>query len=87
MLLAIPDLLGWILVESSQNLGMMLVGRFLAGFAAAGYSPNIQIFVAEIAQPQHRGWLSGLTIPITAMGVLTMYVVGSILPWHIAAAS
>jgi len=87
ILLAIPDLLGWILVASSQNLGMMLAGRFLAGFAAAGYSPNIQIYVGEITQPQHRGWLSGLTVPITAIGVLTMYVVGSILPWHLAAAS
>jgi len=87
MLLAIPDIFGWILVASSQNLGMMLAGRFLLGFAAAGYSPNIQIFVAEITQSQHRGWMSGLTIPITAIGVLTMYVVGSILPWHFAAAS
>merc|ERR1719420_2063374 len=32
ILLAIPDLLGWILVASSQNLGMMLAGRFLGGF-------------------------------------------------------
>jgi SP family facilitated glucose transporter-like MFS transporter 8 len=87
ILLAVPDLLGWILVASSQNLGMMLAGRFLAGFAAAGYSPNIQIYVGEITQPQHRGWLSALTVPITAIGVLTMYVVGSILPWHLAAAS
>ena len=87
ILLAIPDLLGWILVASSQNLGMMLAGRFLGGFAAAGYSPNIQIYVGEITQPQHRGWMSGLTVPITAIGVLIMYVVGSILPWHLAAAS
>jgi len=87
ILLAIPDLLGWILVASSQNLGMMLAGRFLGGFAAAGYSPNIQIYVGEITQPQHRGWMSGLTVPITAIGVLTMYVIGSWLPWHFAAAS
>jgi len=87
ILLAIPDILGWILVASSQNLGMMLAGRFLAGFAAAGYSPNIQIYVGEITQPQHRGWLLGLTVPIMAIGVLTMYVVGSWLPWHFAAAS
>ena len=87
ILLAIPDILGWILVASSQNLGMMLAGRFLAGFAVAGYSPNIQIYVGEITQPQHRGWLLGLTVPIMAIGVLTMYVVGSWLPWHFAAAS
>lgn len=87
ILLSVPDLLGWLLVSSSHNLGMMLAGRFLAGFAAAGYSPNIQIYVGEITQPRHRGWLSALTVPITAIGVLTMYVVGSILPWHLAAAS
>merc|ERR1719483_413832 len=85
MLLAVPDFLGWILIASSQNLGMMLAGRFLGGFAAAGYSPNIQIYVGVITQPEHRGWLSGLTVPIMAIGVLSMYAVGSIIPWHLAA--
>jgi len=85
MILAIPDIMGWILVAASQNLEMMLVGRFLAGFSAAAYSSNIQIYVAEISQPQQRGWLSGLTVPIMAIGVLVMYLLGSLLPWHFAA--
>ena len=72
MLLAVPDLLGWIMVASSQNLAMILTGRFLAGFAAAGYSPNIQIYVAEIAEPKQRGWLAGLTILIMAIEVLAI---------------
>merc|ERR1712241_1049459 len=50
MMLTLPDLLGWVLVASSQNIWMMLTGRFLAGLAAAGYSPNIQIFVAEVSE-------------------------------------
>ena len=62
--LVLPDLLSWVLVATAQNLPMMLVGRFLAGMAAAGYSPNIQIFVQEIAQTEHRGWLSGITVPV-----------------------
>jgi len=86
IMLAVPDLLGWILVSSSQNIWMMLIGRFLAGLAAAGYSPNIQIFVAEITEPKHRGWLSGLTMPMMSIGVLLMYTMGSWLPWHYAAA-
>jgi len=85
MMLALPDLIGWILVAASQNLGMMLLGRFMAGFSAAAYSSNIQIYVAEISQPQQRGWLSGLTVPIMAIGVLIMYLLGSLLPWHLAA--
>jgi len=86
IMMAIPDLLGWILVASSQNIWMMLIGRFLAGFSAAGYSPNIQIFVAEITEPKHRGWLSGLTMPMMSIGVLLMYTMGSWLAWHYAAA-
>merc|ERR550532_2551013 len=70
MVLTVPDLLGWILVASSQNIWMMLTGRFLAGLAAAGYSPNIQIFVAEISEARNRGWLSGLTMPMMSIGVL-----------------
>jgi MFS family permease len=41
--MAIPDLIGWTLIAASQNLAMILVGRFLSGFAAAGYSPSIQV--------------------------------------------
>merc|ERR1719192_3096706 len=65
---------------------MMLTGRFLAGLAAAGYSPNIQIFVAEISEARNRGWLSGLTMPMMSIGVLLIYTMGSWLPWHFAAA-
>jgi len=86
MMLTVPDLLGWILVASSQNIWMMLTGRFLAGLAAAGYSPNIQIFVAEISEARNRGWLSGLTMPMMSIGVLLIYTMGSWLPWHFAAA-
>jgi len=87
MCLTCVDLLSWVLIASSQNLGMMLSGRLLAGFAAGGYAPSIQIFVAEITEAQHRGWMSALTLPITSIGTLCMYVIGSWLPWHLAAAS
>ena len=60
---------------------------FFAGCAVTGYIPSIQIFSGEVAQPGHRGWLCGLSVPITAIGVLTMYVVGTWMPWHFAAAT
>ena len=62
---------------------------FLTGLAAAGYSPNIQIFVAETCQvlllapplltpvqAHHRGWMAGLTVPIMSLGILTVYLLG-----------
>lgn len=85
LLLTIPDILGWVLIASSQNLPMILAGRFLQGFASAGYSPSIWIYVAEIAQPQYRGVLSAITMPAIATGTLLSYCLGSIIDWHFVA--
>jgi len=85
MMMAIPDAIGWILIAASQNIPMMLIGRFLSGFCAAGYSPSIQIYLAEIAQPQHRGWLSGITTPMLAFGALVSYGLGALVSWHYVA--
>ena len=35
-----------------------------------------QIFVAEIAEAEHRGLLLGLTVPVMAVGVLAVYGLG-----------
>jgi MFS family permease len=43
IMLAVPDIVAWIFIASAQNVPMMLLGRFLAGFSAAGYSPTIQV--------------------------------------------
>jgi len=84
-MMAVPDIVAWIFIASAQNIPMMLFGRFLAGFSAAGYSPTIQTYIAEIAQPQHRGWLGGLTSPILAFGALLSYCLGSLISWHYVA--
>jgi len=84
-MLAVPDIVAWIFIASAQNIPMMLFGRFLSGFCAAGYSPTIQTYIAEIAQPQHRGWLGGLTSPILAFGALVSYSLGAIISWHYVA--
>ena len=35
-----------------------------------------QIFVAEMAEAEHRGLLLGLTVPVMAVGVLAVYGLG-----------
>ncbi len=77
-----PDIIGWIMIASAQNLTMMLFGRFLCGLAAAGFIPAILIYIAEIAQPHHRGWLSAVTVPCLCLGTLLSYSLGSVLCWH-----
>ena len=45
----------------------------------------MQIYIAEIAQPQHRGWLSGITTPTLAFGALVSYGLGALVSWHYVA--
>jgi hypothetical protein len=87
LLLTIPDLLGWVLVGLADRPGLILTSRFLSGLAGAGYIANIHVYVAEISQAKHRGWLSGLTFPILTIGVLTMYIMGSLIQWPYVAAA
>ena len=46
---SVVDLSHWLLLAAPPELPTMLAGRFLAGVAGGGYSPNIQIYVAEIS--------------------------------------
>ena len=43
IMMAVPDTFGWILIAAAQNAPMMLIGRFLNGFSASGYSSCIQV--------------------------------------------
>ena len=44
-----------------------------------------QVYIAEIAQPQHRGWLCSLTMPVMALGTLVSYSLGAVMSWHYVA--
>ena len=87
MTLAVMDLLGWLVMATSTNLGMLVGSRFLSGCAGGGYMLCVQVYVGEISQTHQRAWLLALSAPITALGILTMYVSSGLLPWHCAAAS
>ena len=53
--------------------------------AGAIFLNLIQVYIAEIAQPQHRGWLCSLTMPIMALGTLISYSLGAAMSWHYVA--
>jgi len=84
---AISDLLGWSVLALASLLPqvlfpLILTGRLLKGVAAAGYISTIQIYVAEVVQTEHRGWMGGLSLPLVCIGMMAMYVLGSLIPWY-----
>ena len=87
MFLAVPDMIGWVITAIATNTSLLQSARFILGMAGGGYLLCVQVYVGEICSCYHRGWLLSLTSPITALGVLTMYVTSGILPWHCTAAA
>lgn len=52
---AIINLVGAILQASAQHLGMILVGRIMAGWAVGVLSMSVPVYQSECAHPKTRG--------------------------------
>ena len=51
--------IGSILVCASQNIGMLVVGRFINGLSVGIFSAQVPVYITEIAPPSKRGRLVG----------------------------
>ncbi|KAK8074115.1 MFS monosaccharide transporter [Apiospora phragmitis] len=52
---------GTIIQTASVNMGMFLAGRVLAGYAVGGMVGTVPIYLSEIAAPQQRGLIGGIS--------------------------
>ncbi|XP_054261516.1 facilitated trehalose transporter Tret1-2 homolog isoform X2 [Macrosteles quadrilineatus] len=79
---AIPYMIGWVLIATAQNLPMLLVGRFLTGFAMAmGPSPAV-VYITEVARADLRGALICTGPSMTSLGMVVIYAQGAYLHWR-----
>lgn len=51
--------IGSIIVCASQNIGMLVVGRFINGLSVGICSAQVPVYVAELAPPSKRGRVVG----------------------------
>ncbi|CAG7834965.1 unnamed protein product [Allacma fusca] len=84
--IAVPLLIGWILVAAAQNVSMLMTGRLITGFCVAGVGVSCNI-VAELAHKSIRGRLNIGFDLMFCFGVLFIYVVGTFFSWRTQAAS
>jgi len=82
---AIPYMIGWVLIATAQSLPMLLVGRFLTGFALAmGPSPAV-VYITEVARADLRGALICTGPSMTSLGMVVIYAKGAFLHWRTVA--
>lgn len=86
MVVSLPLILGWLCIAYANYVWMLLLGRFVTGFAAGILTVSAPVYIAETSTPKARGFLgSGFQLSLTC-GVLTVYIIGSYVPWSYLAA-
>ncbi|RQM05227.1 hypothetical protein DH86_00001761 [Scytalidium sp. 3C] len=67
--------IGSILVCASQNIGMLVVGRFINGLSVGICSAQVPVYISEVAPPSKRGRLVGTQQWAITWGILIMFYV------------
>ncbi|KAI9704502.1 MAG: hypothetical protein M1820_005576 [Bogoriella megaspora] len=67
---------GALLQCAAYNLGMMLVGRIIAGWAVGLLSMSVPVYQAECAHPNIRGLIVGLTQQMIGVGFIVSSWIG-----------
>ncbi|KAF2663155.1 general substrate transporter [Microthyrium microscopicum] len=73
---AIICLVGAILQAAATSLGMMLVGRVLAGWAVGLMSMSVPVYQSECAHPDTRGMIVGITQQMIGVGFIVSTWIG-----------
>ncbi|KAL4717200.1 hypothetical protein ACJJTC_017087 [Scirpophaga incertulas] len=85
LLVNIPHIIAWLLVYYAFNLPMLFVANGLLGFGTGFMEAPINSYVGEITEPTIRGALCTVAQFFTAIGVMLMYFLGTIVTWRQAA--
>ena len=64
--------IGSIISCASQNIGMLIAGRFINGFAVGICSAQVPVYVSELAPPSKRGRVVGSQQWAITWGILIM---------------
>lgn len=68
-------IIGSIIVCASQNIGMLIAGRIINGFAVGIESAQVPVYISEVVPPNLRGRLVGLQQWAITWGILILYYV------------
>lgn len=67
---ALICMVGAILQAAAVNLGMMLVGRIMAGWAVGLLSMSVPVYQSECAHPKIRGLIVGMAQQMIGVGFI-----------------
>ena len=74
-LVCVPRIIGSTIICASQNVGMLVAGRLINGFAVGIESAQVPVYVSELAKPSMRGRVVGAQQWAITWGILIMFYI------------
>lgn len=68
-------MVGSCIISASQNIPMLIVGRFINGLSVGICSAQVPVYVAELAPPHRRGLVVGTQQWAITWGILIMFYI------------
>ncbi|KRG01100.1 facilitated trehalose transporter Tret1-2 homolog isoform X2 [Drosophila mojavensis] len=81
MAMDVPFILAWLSISFAKSAGWLYFGRFLIGISTGSFCVVAPMYISEIAETSIRGTLGTLFQLLLTMGILFIYVVGSMVSW------
>ncbi|XP_069677360.1 facilitated trehalose transporter Tret1-2 homolog [Periplaneta americana] len=83
ILCTLPFTASWLLLAFATKHAVILAARAMAGFASGLTVGPTQVLVGEISEPRIRGILTGTNFLSHSIGILLVYVMGSVMDWDV----
>ncbi|CAH2057408.1 unnamed protein product, partial [Iphiclides podalirius] len=82
MLLILPFVLSWIIIDFSTSSIAILVARFIGGIGCGSVLVYSPIFISEVAEESIRGTLASVPVATYCLGVQLSYILGWVLSYR-----
>ncbi|XP_067009774.2 facilitated trehalose transporter Tret1-like [Anabrus simplex] len=82
-LVAIPFIVGWIIVIFADSLTTLYISKLIVGFSSSGCFVVSSIYVRDIAEERIRGSLCSQIVLFVNTGLLFAYIIGGFFPYQI----
>lgn len=76
LLIAVPLIVGWIIIIMANSVTCICVGRCLTGFGIGGFCVSAPMYTSEIAEKEIRGTLGSFFQLFLSLGILFAFVTG-----------
>ncbi|XP_064075259.1 facilitated trehalose transporter Tret1-like [Vanessa tameamea] len=84
IILGVLSILSWLVIAFSTNITLLLIGRFVSGFAVGSNRPVTLVYLGENTSPKYRCF--SLLCPSLSLstGILLSHIIGGYISWRIS---